>query len=100
MPSERTRQFIRQIMEFLRDRMRSPDIGGEVIVRRYEIEEIASMVGMDEEEAWRGFVRLQGTAWQGQLMEESRSEGEASGYTAARLAWVEPGPERFARPGK
>ena len=89
MPSEVTRQFIQQLMEFLRYKMRSPDIGGEVIVRRYEIEEIASSVGMDGEEAWLWFVRAKGMGWQGQLMEQSRSEER--GYTAARLTWVDPG---------
>jgi hypothetical protein len=90
MSSESTRQYLREMMDFLRDKMRSPDIGGEVIVRRYEIDEIADNVGMDRQEAWRGFVKLKGAAWQGRLLEESRSEER--GYTAARLTWVSPDP--------
>jgi len=72
--------------EFLREKIRSPDVTGEVIVRRHQLEELARMVGMDEEEAWRMFRRLKGYAWEGQYMGESHSE--EGGYTAARLTQV------------
>jgi len=39
-----------------------PDVGGMIIVRRHEVEEFARSVGVDEEEAWRTFNALKGTA--------------------------------------
>jgi hypothetical protein len=90
--SEARKQHIRQMMAFLRGKMRSPDAAGEVIVSRGEVEELARSIGMDEEAAWRMFRVLKGPAWEGQYMEESRSEGEASEYTAARLTRVYTGP--------
>jgi hypothetical protein len=77
------RQLFQQLVEYLRERMRSPDQADEVIVRRHELEEFARSIGMDEEEAWRRFGALKGHSWQGKWMEESRSEER--GYTAARL---------------
>ena len=69
--------------------MRPPDDAGEVIVRRDELEEFARSVGMDEDEAWQMFRALKPSSWQGQYIEESRSEeGE---YTSARLSWVDLG---------
>jgi hypothetical protein len=91
MASDARKQYMRQLREFLREKMRSaPDVGGEIIVRRDELEEVALSVGFDEEEAWGIFTRLKGHAWQGQYMAESRSEER--GYTAARLTWVDHGP--------
>jgi hypothetical protein len=90
MTSEPERLHVRQMMGFLQDRMRPPDDAGEVIVRRDELEEFARSVGMDEDEAWQMFRALKPSLWQGQYIEESRSEeGE---YTAARLSWVDLGP--------
>jgi hypothetical protein len=74
---------------YLQDRMHSPDVSGEVIIRRNEVGEFGCSAGMDEEEAWQLFRELQGLAWRGQFVPESRSEGR--GYTAARLMWVHPG---------
>ena len=79
-------QYMRLMTEFLREKIRSPDVTGEVIVRRHQLEELARMVGMDEEEAWRLVRRLKGYAWEGQYMGESHSE--EGGYTAARLTQV------------
>ena len=86
MTSDARMQYMRLMTEFLREKMRSPDVAGGVIVRRHELEEFARMVGMDEEEAWRMFRRLKGYAWEGQYMGESHSEER--GYTAARLTQV------------
>jgi hypothetical protein len=88
-------QYLRQLREFLWEKMRpggSPDASGDIIVRRHEVEEVARSVGFDEEEAWGIFTRLKGHAWQGHYMAESRSEER--GYTAARLTWVDHGPRR------
>jgi hypothetical protein len=74
---------------YLQDRMRAPDVSGEVIIRRNEVGEFGRSAGMDEEEAWQMFTKLQGLAWSGQFVPESRSEER--GYTAARLMWVHPG---------
>jgi hypothetical protein len=82
------KQNIRYMMEYLEDRMRSPDVSGEVIIRRNEIEEFGRSVGMDEAGAWKMFGELQGHAWRGQFMPESRSEER--GHTAARLTWARP----------
>jgi hypothetical protein len=90
MASEARKQDIRQMMGFLRDKMHSPDAAGEVIVSRHEVEEVARSVGIDEEAAWRMFRVLKGHAWDGQYMEESRSEERE--YTAARLMRVYTGP--------
>jgi hypothetical protein len=91
MADEISGQHVRQMMEFLRVKMRSvPDTASEVIVRRHEVDAYARSVGMDEEEAWQIFTGLKGFAWEGQYMAESRSEER--GYTAARLMWVRPGP--------
>ena len=90
MASEARKQDIRQMMGFLRDKMHSPDAAGEVIVSRHEVEEVARSVGIDEEAAWRMFRVLKGHAWEGQYMEESRSEERE--YTAARLMRVYTGP--------
>jgi hypothetical protein len=90
MASDARKQHIRQMMGFLRDKMRSPDAAGEVIVSRHEVEEFAPSIGMDEEAAWRMFRVLKGHAWDGQYMEESRSEERE--YTAARLTRVYTGP--------
>jgi Trm5-related predicted tRNA methylase len=79
-------QYMRLMTEFLREKLRFADVAGEVIVRRHQLEELARMVGMDEEEAWRMFRRLKGYAWEGQYMGESHSEER--GYTAARLTQV------------
>ena len=62
MASDTKTQRIRQMMKFLRHKMRSPDAADEVIVRRHEVEEFARSVGMVEEEAWRMFRVLKGTA--------------------------------------
>ena len=86
MTSDARMQYMRLMTEFLREKMRSPDVAGEGIVRRHELEELARMVGMDEEEAWRMFRRLKGYTWEGQYMGESHSEER--GYTAARLTQV------------
>ena len=80
-------QYMRRLVDFLREKMRSPDAGGEIIVRRHEVEEVALSVGFDEEEAWRIFTSLKGYAWQGHYMAESHSEQR--GYTAARLTGVD-----------
>jgi hypothetical protein len=90
MASDARKQHIRQMMGFLQDKMRSPDAAGEVIVSRHEVEEFAPSIGMDEEAAWRMFRVLKGHAWDGQYMEESRSEERE--YTAARLTRVYTGP--------
>ena len=90
MASEARKQHIRQMMAFLRGKMRSPDAAGEVIVSRGEVEELARSIGIDEEAAWRMFRVLKGHAWEGQYIEESRSEERE--YTAARLTRVYPGP--------
>jgi hypothetical protein len=86
MTSDTRMQYMRLMTEFLREKIRSPDVTGEVIVRRHELEELARSVGMDEEEAWRMFRRLKGYAWEGQYMGESHSEER--GYNAARLTQV------------
>jgi hypothetical protein len=86
MTSDTRMQYMRLMTEFLREKIRSPDVAGEVIVRRYQLEELARMVGMDEAEAWRMFRRLKGYAWEGQYMAESHSEER--GFTAARLTRV------------
>ena len=92
MASGTRQQHLRQLREFLREKMRSaPDVGGEIIVRRHEVEEVALSVGFDEE-PWSIFTRLKGHAWQGHYMAESRSEER--GYTAVRLTWVDHGPRR------
>ena len=90
MTSDARMQYMRLMTEFLREKMRSPDVGGEVIVRRHELEELARMVKMDEEEAWRMFTRLKGYAWEGQYMSESHSEER--GYTATLLTQVDLSP--------
>jgi hypothetical protein len=93
MASGTRQQHLRQLREFLREKMRSaPDASGDIIVRRHEVEEVARSVGFDEEEAWSIFTRLKGHAWQGHYMAESRSEER--GYTAVRLTWVDHGPRR------
>jgi hypothetical protein len=95
MSSETRKKFIRELMRFLPEKMNSPDIGGDVILRRYELDEIADKVGIDQQEAWQGFVLLKGTVWQGRLLEEGSSEDrEERGYTAARLTRVSPGPDQ------
>jgi hypothetical protein len=87
MESDHRRQFFQQLRVFLQKKMHSPDAGGgEIIVRAHEIGAVGRGVGMDEEEAWRTFKALKGTAWEGRYMPESRSEER--GYTAARLTWV------------
>ena len=88
MDRDTNKQNIRYMVEYLENRMRSPDVSGEVIIRRNEIGEFAQSVGMGEAEAWQMFIDLQGHAWRGQFMPESRS-GER-GYTAARLMWARP----------
>jgi hypothetical protein len=88
MASDARKQYMRQLREFLGEKMRSR--GGEIIVRRHEVKEVARSVGFDEEEAWGIFTRLKGHAWQGQYMSQSRSEER--GYTAARLTWVDHAP--------
>jgi hypothetical protein len=91
MASEARKQYMRQLREFLREKIRpAPTSGTEIIVRRHEVEAVAHSVGFDEEEAWGIFTRLKGHAWQGQYMPQSRSEER--GYTAARLTWVDHGP--------
>jgi len=93
MASDTRQQYLRQLREFLREKMRSaPVASGDIIVRRHEVEEVARSVGFDEEEAWGIFTRLKGHAWQGHYLPESRSEER--GYTAARLTWVDHGPRR------
>ena len=93
MASDTRQQYLRQLREFLREKMRPvPDASGDIIVRRHEVEEVARSVGFDEEEAWGIFTRLKGHAWQGHYLPESRSEER--GYTAARLTWVDHGPRR------
>jgi hypothetical protein len=89
MADDPRKQYMRQLVDFLREKMGSPGFagGGEIIVRRHEVEEVALSVGFDEEEAWRIFTRLKGHAWQGHYMAESHSEER--GYTAARLTWVD-----------
>jgi hypothetical protein len=91
MADDPKKQYMRQLVDFLREKMRSPDFAseasGEIIVRRNQVEEVALSVGFDEEEAWRIFERLKGHAWQGHYMDESRSEQRE--YTAARLTWVD-----------
>jgi len=97
MASDSRQQYLRQLREFLREKMRSggsPVASGDIIVRRHEVEEAARSVGFDEEEAWGIFTRLKGHAWQGHYMAESRSE--VGGYTAARLTWVDHGPRRVS----
>jgi hypothetical protein len=74
------------MMEYLEDKMRSPDVSGEVIICRNEIEVFGRSVGMDEAEAWQKLIELKGYAWEGHFMPESRSEER--GYTAARLISV------------
>jgi hypothetical protein len=87
MESEHRRQFFQQLRVFLQKKMQSPDVrGGEIIVRAHEIGAMGRGIGMDEDEAWRTFKALKGTAWEGRYMPESRSEER--GYTAARVAWV------------
>lgn len=90
MASDPRREHVRELRKFLQVKWRSPDVGGEVIVRRNEVEEFARRVGMDEEEAWLMFRALKEHAWEGQYMPESHSEERR--YTAARLTWVEPRP--------
>jgi hypothetical protein len=95
MASDTRQQYLRQLREFLLEKMRSgssPATSGDIIVRRHEVAEVARSVGFDEEEAWGIFTRLKGHAWQGHYMAESRSEER--GYTAARLTWVDHGPRR------
>jgi hypothetical protein len=92
MASDATKQYMGQLREFLQEKMRSSDVGGEIIIRRHEVEEVALRVGFDEEEAWGIFTRLKGHAWQGQYMPQSRSEER--GYSAARLTWVDHGRPR------
>jgi hypothetical protein len=91
MADDPRKQYMRRLVDFLREKMRSPgfasEASGEIIVRRHEVEEIALSAGFDEEEAWRIFTRLKGHAWQGHFMDESRSEQRE--YTAARLTWVD-----------
>jgi len=66
-----------------------PDVGSTIIVRRHEVVEVARSVGVCEEEAWRIFNALKGTAWEGQCVVKSRPEER--GYTSARLTCVDPG---------
>jgi hypothetical protein len=91
MDSEARKQFMRQLMEFLRNKMRSPDVSGDVVVHRNEVEELAESVGMDAEEGWQTFKGLKGRnrAWEGQYMPVWSDE---RGYLGARLTWVDPGP--------
>jgi hypothetical protein len=89
MDRDANKQNTRYMMEYLEDRMRSPDVSGEVIIRRSEIEEFGHSIGMDAVEAWQMFVELRELAWSGQFMLESSSEER--GYTAARLTWARPG---------
>ena len=93
MASDTKQQYLRQLREFLWEKMRpAPNASAEIIVRRYEVVEAARSVGFDEEEAWVIFTRLKGHAWQGHYMAESRSKER--GYTAARVTWVDHGPRR------
>lgn len=93
MASDTKQQYLRQLREFLGEKIHpAPNAKPDIIVSRHEVEEVARSVGFDEEEAWRIFTRLKGHAWQGQYMAESRSEER--GYTAARLTWVDHAPRR------
>jgi hypothetical protein len=89
MDRDANKQNTRYMMEYMEDRMRSPDVPGEVIIRRSEIGAFGQSVGMGEAEAWRMFVELRELAWSGQFMPESHSEER--GYTAARVTWARPG---------
>jgi hypothetical protein len=83
MESNHGKQYILHLRKFLQDKMHDPDVSGEIIVRRHEVEEVASGVGMDESEGWRRFRELNGHAWDGLYMVESHSEER--GFTAVRL---------------
>lgn len=91
MQNDTRKQFMRQLMGFLRTKMSSPDASGDVIVHRNEVGELAQSFGMDEEEAWLIFTRLKGRniAWEGEYLPGSRSDER--GFTAVRLTWVDPG---------
>ena len=89
-PRKTEKEYIRQMQQFLREKWESPDVSGAVIVRRHELEGIAVAIGLDKQRAWELFKASQGIVWEGQYMEESRSDER--GYTAVRLARVEPGP--------
>lgn len=84
MESNSSKQFMERLVEFLREKKHAPDPGGEVIVRRHEIGEVARGVGLDEEEGWSKFMALNGTAWVGKPVVRS----EERVYTAVQLVWV------------
>jgi hypothetical protein len=83
--SNPSKQFMERLVEFLRKKKHAPDPGGEVLVRRHEIGEVARGVGLDEEEGWSKFMALNGTAWVGKPVVRS----EERGYTAVLLVWVD-----------
>ena len=83
--SNPSKQFMQRLVEFLREKQHAPDPGGEVLVRRHEIGEVARGVGLDEEEGWSKFMALNGTAWVGKPVVRS----EERGYTAVLLVWVD-----------
>jgi len=83
--SNPSKQFMERLVEFLREKKHAPDPGGEVLVRRHEIGEVARGVGLDEEEGWSKFMALNGTAWVGKPVVRS----EERGYTAVLLVWVD-----------
>jgi hypothetical protein len=79
-------QHMLHMREFLREKMRSPDVSGEVIVHRNEIEEHAREAGVDEQAAWQIFTGLKGQMWQGEYIPGTHSD--ARGYLGARLTRV------------
>jgi hypothetical protein len=84
MESNSSKQFMERLVGFLREKKHAPDSGGEVIVRRHEIGEVARSVGLDEGEGWSKFMALNGTAWVGKPVVRS----EERVYTAVQLVWV------------
>ncbi len=83
--SNTSKEFVGRLVEFLRQKRHDPDPGGEVLVRRHEVEEVARGAGLDEKEGWHRFLALNGTAWLGKTVVRS----EERGYTAVQLAWVD-----------
>jgi hypothetical protein len=84
--SRARQEYMRHLRDFLREKMRSPDVSGEVIVRRHEIDEHAHAVGVNEQEAWQIFTGLRGQMWEGEYMPGTRSEER--GYLGFRVMWV------------
>jgi hypothetical protein len=85
--SDKTKEYIRRMRQFLIEKVETPDVSGEVIVRRQELEGIAVAAGVDKQWAWEMFKWSKGLFWEGSYMPESRSEER--GYTAA---WLWRGP--------